>query len=149
MNTKKILILGGLGLVAIIFLPKMFGKLVDGFRANKSAKSTAKELEKGLKDSGLKQTISPLGAKVMADQLYGAMKGAGTDEAKIAEILGKAKNSLDLLAISRAFGVREGENLSGWIRGEGSIPELFPVMTKWANDPKNFPPSQSQMVFSL
>lgn len=56
--------------------------------------------------------------KEWADQLYIAMKGAGTDEDTINAIMAKMKNDTDVLLLIDAFGVRDGEDLYEWIAGE-------------------------------
>lgn len=59
-----------------------------------------------------------------ANQLYYAMKGWGTDEEAIGQVFSKMKNDLDVIALNNAFGVKDGYDLQGWLRGDLSAADM-------------------------
>lgn len=66
-----------------------------------------------------------------ADRLYYAMKGLGTDEEEIGRVFSDMQNDLDVIALTNAFGVRDGYTLQAWLRGDlGSAAE----MNRYVND---------------
>lgn len=71
----------------------------------------------------LQQTAShsPAQMKSFADNLERAMKGWGTREKDIDDVLMKMNNDLDLLLLIEAFGVRDEDNLTQWLQDDGYI----------------------------
>lgn len=70
--------------------------------------------------------------RLMANQLYTAMKGAGTDEAAIMRVCGKLQNVDDWNALVKAFGTRSVSNwfykfsgtLYDWLQDELDSKEI-------------------------
>jgi polygalacturonase len=59
--------------------------------------------------------------KEIADNLYNSMKGlSSSEDSKKVEsiILNRIKNINDWEGVNKAFGVRDGENLEQWLKGE-------------------------------
>jgi hypothetical protein len=56
--------------------------------------------------------------KDLANQLYTAMKGVGTDTATVKRVFEEMNNITDVLKLVSAFGTRDGENLSQLIAVE-------------------------------
>lgn len=54
----------------------------------------------------------------MATQLYTAMKGIGTDNDTVKNVLNAQKSQNDWNALIQAFGIKEDQNLIEWLRGE-------------------------------
>lgn len=74
--------------------------------------------------------ISARQAMRRANQLYTAMKGAGTDE----EAVYRAQNMLNgdgLKMVYNKFGIREGENLGQWFLNDLSDSEMVIVRRQW------------------
>ena len=63
-------------------------------------------------------TLNEATAKALADKLYEAMDGWGTDESAIFEVMNEMKSRSDVLMLIRTFGVRDGKNLVQWITSE-------------------------------
>ena len=74
------------------------------------------EIEKQINTSNL--TLPELEYKTMADMLYTAMKGWGTDEKVIYSVFAKLQNEDDYKKLRSAFGIRDKENLEQWIVGD-------------------------------
>lgn len=86
-----------------------------------------------LESQGVKKTYTQSQYNSMASQLYFAMKGIGTDEDVIYTVFGKMQNDLDVIALTNAYGVRDGYDLQGWLRGDLSSSEMGKVNTILAN----------------
>jgi hypothetical protein len=74
-----------------------------------------------------KVTVSTVDLNTLASQLYGAMKGVGTDEDAIFEVFNKIKSKDDLHALIRTFGIRDDEDLRLWLKGELSSDDLLVI----------------------
>jgi predicted PurR-regulated permease PerM len=59
-----------------------------------------------------------------ANNLYDAMKGLGTDEAAVMNVIKSVNTKADLLMIIQSFAVRDGETLSEWLHSEMSGREI-------------------------
>jgi len=72
---------------------------------------------------------------IMADTLQTAMAGPWydpTDEEAVKSVLNQLVNNQDFLQLQKAFGIRDKENLTQWIRGDfnaNEIPELNSILT--------------------
>jgi hypothetical protein len=72
--------------------------------------------EQALNNAGIKATYTNSQYKAMADTLYSAMDGYGTDEEPIFNTFKKLKNDVDFVRLDDAFGVREAsDNLFGML----------------------------------
>ena len=63
-------------------------------------------------------TLKEATAKALADKLYEAMDGWGTDEAAIYEVMNEMNTRSDVVLLIKTFGVRDGKNLVQWITSE-------------------------------
>lgn len=87
-----------------------------------------------LTSNGVKASYTSDEYKSMANKLYEAMDGWGTDSATIFTIYGKLNNDVDFIKLDQAFGVREAtdnlfglyapEDLEGWIKDDLSTSEI-------------------------
>ena len=68
--------------------------------------------------SGKLKVMSSSEAGQLADFLYEAMDGGGTDEEEIREAMDKMSSFMDLAYVSDKFGTREGYTLWGWLDDE-------------------------------
>lgn len=73
---------------------------------------------------GQQKSYTPSQYNSFADQLYFAMKGLGTDEDAIAQVMGAMQNDLDVITLTNSFGVRDGYNLQGWLRSDLSSSDV-------------------------
>jgi len=72
--------------------------------------------------------------KTVANSLENAMKGLGTDEDTVYEIIyNTVSNQSEWYKLYNAFGVRDGENLLQWLKGDLSSSEYSKLMT-WIKD---------------
>jgi len=76
---------------------------------------------------GQQKSYSQSQYNTMANQLYYALKGAGTDEETVYSVMGKMQNDLDIIALDNAFGMRDASSLQAWLRGDLSSSEMQQV----------------------
>lgn len=76
---------------------------------------------------GHQKTYSQIQYNTMANQLYYAMKGFGTDEETIFSIMGKMQNDLDVIELDKAFGMRDTYSLQAWLRRDLSSADMQKV----------------------
>ena len=72
-------------------------------------------------NSGEKLSYQKYEYNNMADSLFTAMKGLGTDTDTIYNIFYRMNNKADVLQLVVSFGVRKGENLQQWMQGETKL----------------------------
>ena len=100
--------------VVVVFFIIYFG--VKKVKKDNEEKSYQNELDKQINPSKL--THTELEFKSMAEMLYTAMKGPGTDEKAIYSVFEKLKTEDDYLKLCSAFGIRDNEKLGQWITGD-------------------------------
>ncbi len=97
--------------VGVSLLAYEIWKGIKNKKAQKGSKeenlANAAELAKLNSQSATKQTITPEQAAEMANQLFTAMDGYGTDFNAIVTVFSQLKNDADFLAVSTAYGIRE------------------------------------------
>ena len=63
--------------------------------------------------------ISRSQADKFSEELYEAMDGVGTDEAKIKSVYSRTGTLVSCMRISKEYGKKEGETLTQWLTGDG------------------------------
>ncbi len=132
---KNPYVIGGaviLGVTALIVATVKIVKNIKGGKSRRDADDQLRDETQNALDKLNQHTITEVDAKTLADQLFEAMNGVGTDETAIEDILIKSNaTATELIAINKAFGVREygtfglpwfgsGEqlNLTQWLKRE-------------------------------
>lgn len=70
----------------------------------------------------------------MADDLEYAMSGLGTDEELIFSTFSQLRNDIDAIKLNSTFGVRDGENLKSWLRGDLSGSDMMQLNSLLASN---------------
>lgn len=70
-------------------------------------------------------TLTQVQLATIAEKLYVAMDGLGTDTDAVYSAFDMAETRSDILAIIGKFGVRDGETLTEWIQGDLSGSEIM------------------------
>ncbi|MDR2963463.1 MAG: annexin [Bacteroidales bacterium] len=142
-NSTKPLIVVGCSGVAGFFLWKIVKKYMD----NAPLRKQEKALEQANKVDASKLTISTAEATLIAEKLYAAMDGMGTDSKAIMSLLiGTARTDDDLKLINKSFGIREygstgspywgsgtPSDLSTWLRNELSGSDLEKLRVRFTS----------------
>lgn len=115
-DVKKIilflLVLGVVGWLLTYWGVRVFGMLKNQIRNNKLVAKANAEINAG------EVTLTTAQVYSMADRLYRAMKGAGTDEDAIYSVFRSLRTRSDLMLLESTFGVRGGMSLSEWLTAE-------------------------------
>lgn len=120
-------VLIGLAVVVVLVIVYYFW---SGSAERKDTKSSNDVVDKVNKEIDPKQlTISDQQALSMASTLHTAMNWVGTDEQAIYDVFSKCYTRSDVLKVVGAFGVKDGEDLNAWLRGD-----LDPNEMKVLND---------------
>lgn len=109
-----------LALIVLWYLKKKLGQATDSFGITTSQEE--KNVEKSRLDSvkvDPKKLLSPDSRyKDLAGVIYIAMKGAGTDDTTVKQVLNAVKNQSEWNAVIKNFGVKDDQNLMSWLRTE-------------------------------
>jgi len=92
---------------------------IQFFKAGKSRVEEQAEILQ-LQSQGVSASYTSSKYKSLADTLYIAMDGAGTDEDSITDVFSQIKNDIDFVKLDQAFGTRDGYTMTAWIRSEVS-----------------------------
>lgn len=116
-------VLIGLAVVVVLVIVYYFW---SGSAKRKDTKSSNDLVDRVNKEIDTKQlTLTDQQALSMADALESAMTTWwGTDEDAIYDVFARCSTRSDVLKIVGAFGVRNGEGLSQWLRGDLNKDEM-------------------------
>lgn len=112
-------------IVAAIVLYMLY-KYVKSLLQSASDAATKKGEIDALKAHGQKASYPDSTYESLANQLFKAMDGAGTEEDKIIEVFRKLKNDIDFVKLDAAFGLRAG---TSWFASD----ETYDLRT-WLED---------------
>lgn len=120
----RIIVPIGILIVVWLIVDKIFG-ISKGWKEDreKNARDESKlrqeqdEISRQ-RESGEKRTMPLSKIKGLADALYNAMKGAGTDYNRVMQVFSNLGNNTDFLLLQREFGIRDDENLNQWINDD-------------------------------
>lgn len=126
-QTKNIVIICAvvalIGLITFVVL-KLTG-VINKAEKEKAEKEATEQFLKEVTISNLR--ISETTAKQLAEKLYTAMKGWGTDEKAIYEVFSQVSTRDDVLYIFAQFGLKDGRNLTQWLTSELNAKERTKV----------------------
>ena len=96
-----------------------FDKVMESQMLNESSMQRSYDIMSKVNDlkSG-KPTLDKSAASNVADQIYDAIKGMGTDEDAIKSALSQCQNMHDVKAVINSFKQNTGDELFGWLRGD-------------------------------
>lgn len=121
---KTLLIYGGLLVIIWFIVDHIFGisKSRDEQKAQKE-RDLENRMEKGdeaakLEKEGIKLTHPKSKYKDLANKLYAAMEGIGTDENAVFQVFSNIGNDRDFIELSSAFGIRKDEDLTAWLASD-------------------------------
>jgi len=101
----KIVMIGGALIGAYVLY-----RALSGFVSNQSGRqenqSASDELDRLNQNSTTRQKLTNYQAEQLANKLFTAMNGLGTEESAIYGVFYQLKNNADFLAVSKAFNIR-------------------------------------------
>jgi uncharacterized protein YpmB len=110
-------------IVAIIVIYLTFSRVLAFIRAT-NRRIDDKGAVQAHQAAGETPTFTTSQYKAMADKLYYAMDGWGTDDDAVFEVIGQLKNNVDFLNVRSSFGIRDGYDLQDWLRGDFSSADI-------------------------
>lgn len=111
--------------IALVVLTIVIILVVVFTKKSRSKEKENKEYEKDLNEDikGGSVTLSSARAKQIADSIYTAVKGFGTDEEAIYSALMNIKTNADFQYVVQKFGIRDDETMIQWLTGDLSSSE--------------------------
>ena len=128
-NPKSLIAVAiGIVIIALLiyFIIKRSSSKIKG--AINSVSDSAK-IQEHINETGEQPSYNDFEYKSMADQIERAMRGCGTDEDAIFDVMKKMRNNTDVMKLKQAFGTRGDEDLSQWLGGDLSSSEMKKVNT--------------------
>lgn len=127
-----------LGIIVAIIILVILGKFKNIFGLGEdkddkvSAQNQASEIDL-IKVDPSKKSFPEGNYISMANSLEAAMSGLGSSDSEVANTLSLVKNQTDWNYLIKVFGIREGENLLSWIRGDFDVAPLTGLSRKNLN----------------
>lgn len=115
---RRAIVIGVILIVVIILLVIFRARIKSLFQRIGNRIANNEMENQWNKDTGEVATISRAQLQVMANKLYQAADGAGTDEDAIFAVFNQLNNTADLYALISAYGTKNGLDLPGMIRDE-------------------------------
>lgn len=119
--------------IVIVLLVVFWGKIKGLFESLVNKTALNSELQDHIQETGETPTLSNATFNMLANKLYTAMKGVGTDEDTVYSVFGQLGNTADVLKLITVFGTKDGETLDQWIRGDLSSWEINKLNRLLAN----------------
>ena len=116
---ERIILLAGAGIGSIVLF-RQIGKLTGFIRQTSQNVQTQGELNQW-QNVGQTPSYQNTQYEIFADALLTAMKGWGTDEDAVKDVMQKMNNNADILKLIQVFGIRDGYGLSAWITDDFSV----------------------------
>lgn len=117
-NPKRAIALAILVVLAVVLLVFFWKKIKNAISGVQTQLDNNKLIKEEIAVSGVSPSYSDAQFRVFAQDLYGAMKGWGTNEEKIYNVFRQMKSKVDVLKLIDAYGTRDGENLFEWLDGD-------------------------------
>ena len=117
-NPKIMISIGIIVLIIGIVIAIFWKKIKNAIDEAKQDKKNEKKVDEVESFTQKTQTYPDSYYVIFADQLDSAMRGCGTREEEVFNIIGKIKNDVDFIKLNNAFGTRKNQNLGRWIHGD-------------------------------
>lgn len=121
-NNRQLITLG-IGAAIVIVIIVLLAVYWNKIRARIADRRLERSFEQQITASEV--TLTEFQAKSLADRLYSAMEGAGSNEDKIYSVFNEINSYSDLMMVMKAFGERKG--FWNWFGSESGLVE-------WIND---------------
>lgn len=128
MNKDLLLKYGMITVVVLIIFFVVWNKLSisksDAANANKE-KDIMREVNNEINQSNI--TLTQVQLNTLADKIYKAVKGAGTDEKSIYDAMRTLQTKDDVLALIKTFSVRDSMTLREWLYDDLNNSEISKI----------------------
>lgn len=142
-NNRQLIALG-IGAAIVIVIIVLLAVYWNKIRARIADSRLERSFEQQITASEV--TLTEFQAKSLADRLYSAMEGAGSNEDKIYSVFNEINSYSDLMMVMKAFGERKGfwnwfgskSGLVEWINDDCSNDEIAKINAILASKNINF-----------
>lgn len=128
MNKDLLLKYGMIAIVVLIIffvVWNRFGKSKQETEDANKERDIANEVNNAITTSNV--TLSQVQLNTLADKLYNAVKGAGTDEKSIYDAMRTLQTKDDVLALIKTFSVRDSMTLREWLYDDLNNSEISKI----------------------
>lgn len=128
MNKDLLLKYGMTAIVVLIIffvIWNRFGKSKQETEDANKERDIANEVNNAITTSNV--TLSQVQLNTLADKLYKAVKGSGTDETSIYDAMRTLKTKDDVLALIKTFSVRDSMTLREWLYDDLNNSEISKI----------------------
>lgn len=128
MNKDLLLKYGMIAIVVLIIffvVWNRFGKSKQETEDANKERDIANEVNNAITNSNIKLTQVQL--NTLADKIYKAVKGSGTDETSIYDAMRTLQSKDDVLALIKTFGVRDSMTLREWLYDDLNNSEISKI----------------------
>lgn len=132
-DPRRAIVIGVFIVLVIVVLVVFWNRIKAAFQSlvNKGANVTA--LNEHEAETGERPTLSTVTYTALANKLYQAFKGLGTDEDAVYKVFNQLNNTADVLKLISVYGLKDGHDLDWWMRSELNRWELKKVNTIMSN----------------
>ena len=116
-NPKRALAFGIICVVIIILFFVFKTQISNLIQRIKTKNATNQELQEEIANGG-NLTYTQAQYVSFCNKLYDSMKGFGTDRDTIRYVFNSMQTKADVIKLVQVFGVRDGETLSQWLKGD-------------------------------
>ena len=134
LEPKKLISIGILCLIAFLIIWFLWRKLKDSVTGVAKLVKDDVALEAYMSETGQRLSYTDKEYAAMAQQLYSAMYGAGTDEDAVISVFNRLNNDADCYKLINVFGLKKGKwsttatDLYEWIMNDGMSDEVNDVL---------------------
>jgi len=116
------IVIGSIVLTIIVVVIFLIKRSVNKGKENQRNNQIIDQMESEIQSDKL--TFSNSEYQAMANKIYKAVKGAGTDEEAIFEVFQKIRTNSDLLKLQSVFGVKDDMSLFEWLQDDLSNSDI-------------------------
>ncbi len=124
LSPQRVITLGILAVIALVIIIVLGKRIKAAIKEAAGNIRTNIDTQRQIEATGQTPSYTDSVYKDFADRLEVAMKGGGTDEDSVYDVMRQIKNDADMYKLINAFGTRTGawswtaESLSQWILGD-------------------------------
>lgn len=117
-DPRRAIVIGAFIVVAIIILVIFWSRIKNLFANLMNRSAATSQLNDVTEQTGEYPTMGNATYYTLANQVYNACKGFGTDEDAIYNVFNQMNNTADVYKLIQVFGTKDNKTLPMWIRGD-------------------------------
>lgn len=117
-DPRRAVVIGLFIVLVIVLLVVFWNRLKALFQSAVNKGANVNALNEHTQETGEHTTLSSVTYQALANRLYQACKGLGTDEDAVYNVFNQMNNTADVLKLVSVFGLMDGHDLDWWMRSE-------------------------------